>query len=131
MDTNIEIKDSAEALAAIASILIAADSVGRVEERNAVIERLKTTGALAGQENAHIAALLGRVTGQLCERLPTTESGAFTPAAVGAVIEAVKPLLDRSARAEALDLAEATAHADSASPEEQAIVDRFRVAFAI
>jgi tellurite resistance protein len=123
---TIRISGPAEALAAIASVVIAADSVGSLAERDAVIQRLKSTPAMAGQDGAAVKALLGRMTEHLCENLPVSESGAFTPAAVATLIAAVKPVLNGDQRGEALRLAEAIVVADSASDAERALVDQLR-----
>jgi tellurite resistance protein len=123
---TIKISSPAEAFAAVASVVIAADSVGSLAERNTVIERLKTTGALAAQDTAALSALLGRVTQHLCESLKVTESGAFTSEAVATVLTAVKSALNADQRGEALRLAEATVSADGASDGERALLDQLR-----
>jgi hypothetical protein len=123
---TIRISSPAEALAAVASVVIAADSVGSLAERNAVVERLRKSRGLSGQDAAAVTALLGRMTKDLCEGLPMTESGAFTPAAVATVIAAVKPVLNAEQRGEALALVEATMNADGASATERALIDQLR-----
>ena len=123
---TIKISSPAEAFAAIASVVIAADSMGSLAERNTVIERLKTTGVLAGQDTAALSALLGRMTQHLCESLPVTESGAFTAESVATVVAAVKSTLNADQRGEALRLAEATVSADGADDSERALLDQLR-----
>ena len=54
---SIRIESPAEALAAIASVVIACDSMGTLAERNAVLQRLKELPALSGQDNAALTAL--------------------------------------------------------------------------
>ena len=127
---SIRIESPADAFAAIASVVIAADSMGTLAERNAVLQRLKETPALAGQDNAALTALLTKVTGQLCENLPVTESGCFTSDAVGQVIAAVKGVLNPQQRAQALQLAEATIDADGASEPELALLTQLRAGLA-
>jgi hypothetical protein len=123
---TIRISSPSEAFAAIASVVIAADSVGSLTERDMVIDRLRATRALADQDGAALKDLLGRMTQNLCESLPVTESGAFTAEAVATVIATVKPLLNAEQRSEALRLVEATVTADGASDTERALIDQLR-----
>jgi tellurite resistance protein len=122
----IRIESPAEAFAAVASVVIAADSMGSMDERNAVLQRLKEAPALKGQDTAALTALLAKVTGHLCDGLPTTETGAFTPAAVDQVIAAVKGVLGAEQRAQALKLAEATMDSDGANDSEKALLAQLR-----
>jgi len=123
----IRIESPAEAFAAVASVVIAADSMGSMAERNAVLQRLKETPALEGQDTAALTALLNTVTGHLCDGLPVSETGAFTAAAVDQVITAVRGVLGAEQRAQALKLAEATMDSDGASDGEQALLAQLRV----
>ncbi len=123
---SIRIESPAEAFAAIASVVIAADSMGTMAERNAVLGRLKETPVLSGQDNAALTALLTKVTGHLCDKLPVTETGSFTSVAVGEVIAAVKGVLTPEQRALALKLAEATMNSDGASDSERALLTQLR-----
>jgi tellurite resistance protein len=123
---GIRIESPAEGFAAVASVVISADSMGSMDERNAVLQQLKETPALKGQDTAALAALLAKVTGHLCEGLPTTETGAFTPAAVDQVITAVKGVLGADQRAQALKLAEATIDSDGANESEKALLAQLR-----
>jgi tellurite resistance protein len=123
---SIRIESPAEAFAAIASVVIAADSMGTMTERNAVLGRLKETPALSGQDNAALTALLSKVTGHLCDKLPVSESGSFTSVAVDQVIAAVKSVLGPEQRALALKLAEATMDSDGASDSERALLTQLR-----
>jgi hypothetical protein len=123
---TIRISSPSEAFAAIASLVIAADSVGSLTERDTVIDRLRATRALAGQDGAALKDLLGRMTQKLCESLPVSESGAFTAEAVATVIAAVKPLLNAEQCGEAMLLVEATVTADGASDPERALIDQLR-----
>ena len=127
---SIRIESPAEALAAIASVVIACDSMGTLAERNAVLQRLKELPALSGQDNAALTALLTKLTGHLCDCLPVTESGAFTPAAVDQVVAAVKGVLNPAQRAQALTLAEATIDSDGASDSERALLTQLRAGLA-
>jgi tellurite resistance protein len=123
----IRIESPAEAFAAVASVVIAADSMGSMDERNAVLQRLKEAPALRGQDPAALTALLAKVTGHLCDGLPTTETGAFTPAAVDKVVAAVRGVLGAEQLAQALKLAEATIDSDGASESETALLAQLRV----
>jgi len=127
---GITIDNPADAFAAIASVVIAADSTGSFAERDAVLQRLKDTPALAGQDTAALKALLAKVTGHLSEGLPVTESGSFTSAAVGQVITAVKGVLSAEQRAQALKLAEATIDADGANESEKTLLAQLRAGLA-
>ena len=122
----ISIESPAEAFAAVASVVIAADSMGSMDERNAVLQRLKEAPALKGQDTAALTALLTKVTGHLCDGLPTTETGAFTSAAVDQVITAVKGVLGAERRAQALKLAEATIDSDGANESEKTLLTQLR-----
>ena len=75
----IRIESPAEAFAAVASVAIAADSMGSMDERNAVLQRLKEAPTLKGQDTTALTALLTKVTGHLCAVLPTTETGHSPP----------------------------------------------------
>ncbi len=122
----IRIESPAEAFAAVASVVIAADSMGSVDERNAVLQWLKKTPALEGRDAAALMALLTKITGQLSDGLPMTETGAFTPAAVDQVITAVRGVLDAEQRAQAVKLAEATMDSDDASESEKTLLAQLR-----
>ena len=76
---TIKISSPAEAFAAIASVMIAADGLGSMEERSSVLEKLSASPSLAGQDGAALGALLGRVTDHLVETLPVSESGPSRP----------------------------------------------------
>ncbi|SRR6266851_6943662 len=127
---TIKISNPAEAFAAIASVMIAADGLGSMEERRSVLEKLSASPSLAGQDGAALGALLGRVTDHLVETLPVSESGAFTPAAVTTLLTVVKPVLNAAQRAECIRLAETTAGADGASDAENAILAQLRAGLA-
>ena len=122
---TISIGSPKEAFVAIASVVIAADSLGSVAERDAVLGRLREIPACAGSD-AELKALLARVTQHLCDGLPMTDSGSFTTAAVAQVIVAVKPVLDAAQRGDAVRLAEATMSSDGASSAERALIDQLR-----
>jgi tellurite resistance protein len=122
----IRIESPAEAFAAVASVVIAADSMGSMDERTAVLQRLKEAPTFKGQDTAALTALLTKVTGHLCDGLPTTETGAFTSAAVDQVITAVKGVLGADERVQALKLAEATMDSDGASQSEKALLAQLR-----
>jgi tellurite resistance protein len=122
----IRIESPAEAFAAIASVVIAADSMGSMDERNAVLQRLKEAPALKGQDTAALTVILTKVTGHLCDGLPITETGAFTPAAVDQVITAVRGVLGAEQLAQAVKLAEATMDSDGASETEKALLVQLR-----
>ena len=122
----IRIESPVEAFAAVASVVIAADSMGSMDERDAVLQRLKQAPALKGQDTAALTAILTKVTGHLCDALPTTETGAFTPAAVDQVITAVRGVLGAEQLAQAVKLAEATMDSDGASESEKALLVQLR-----
>jgi tellurite resistance protein len=123
---TIRISSPSEAFVAVASIVIAADSVGSLAERDVVMARLKAISCLANQDEAALKSMLGQVTQHLCDCLPVSNSGAFTTAAVATIVAAVKPLLSAEQRGEALRLAEATVTADGASDTERALLDQLR-----
>jgi len=122
----IRIESPVEAFAAVASVVIAADSMGSMDERDAVLQRLKQAPALKGQDTAALTAILTKVTGHLCDDPPTTETGAFTPAAVDQVITAVRGVLGAEQLAQAVKLAEATMDSDGASESEKALLVQLR-----
>src|SRR5262245_46875518 len=127
---SIRIESPGEAFAAVASVVIAADSMGSLAERNAVLQRLKEIPALSKQDNAALTALLTKVTAHLCESLSVTESGSFTSDAVGQVIAGVKGVLGPEQRGHALKLAEATIDADGATDTERALLTQLRAGLA-
>ena len=91
-----------------------------------LIDRLKATQALAREDGSALKALLGRMTKRLCDSLPASETGAFTPEAVASVVAAVRSVLDPEQRGEALRLAQATVSADGASESERALLEQLR-----
>jgi len=100
--------------------------MGSMDERDAVLQRLKQAPALKGQDTAALTAILTKVTGHLCDGLPTTETGAFTSAAVDQVITAVRGVLGAEQLAQAVKLAEATMDSDGASESEKALLVQLR-----
>ena len=119
---SIQITNPAEGFAAIAAVVIAADSVGSMEERDAVFARAQQLEAFKGLDKAGFGKLLGAVTGQLCEHLPLTDTGSFTPGAITSVTAAVRAVLSAAQRAEALKFAEALCKADSTSATEAPVL---------
>lgn len=122
----IEIESPAEAIAAIISVAIAADTLGSMSERSAAFALVKDLPAFSGYDATSFTKFLGAVTGKIFESLPLTEAGAVTTDGVAKLLVAVRPVLDADHRAVALRIAEGICRSDGANATEGALLAQLR-----
>jgi hypothetical protein len=122
---TLNLENSREAFLAVLTVVVAADGVGSLEERNYLFEKVKGLKAFEGCTQSEFNKLLGSVTSRVFEALPS-EDGAITAAGVDQLVAAVKPLLGPDLANAVLDAVAGLSDADSATSSETALLQTLR-----
>jgi hypothetical protein len=124
---GIQFANAAEALAGIASVMVAADNQGSLKERQFLFEQMAKLEPFAGYTPAAFNALLGTVVTRLCDTLPTDpETMQLTPAAIGDVCAAAKQQLSLEQCAAAVRMAAQLAGSDQTTAGENALLSQLK-----
>jgi hypothetical protein len=122
---TLKFEKSSEASLAVLSLVLGADHVGSLEERDFLFGKVKGLPMFGNPTVADFGKLLGRVTDAMYSQLPTNE-GAITPEGVSILLTETKKLLTRDERESLLQLATELSNSDSASAEELALIRQLR-----
>ena len=122
---SIKFEQPVQAIVAVAAVVIGADGVGSLEERNALFGKVKNLDALKGVSEGDFRKLLNDMTDRLFSELPTKD-GALEPLAIDQLASAAKAVLTPEQRAAAYQMAVQLAAADGQGQKEKALLDQLR-----
>ena len=123
---SMDFDSPAEAFAAIAGLVIGADAVGSLRERDYLFGEVRSLGVFAGLDDAQYATLVADVVGRLVDEFGT-EEGTLVPTAADDVAAGARAVLDDDRRFQALGMARSLAGVDAADVAEGDVLERLRV----
>ena len=125
----IEFANSGEAFLSVLAVVVGADDVGSIAERNFLFEKVKSLPSFGALSLPEFSKLLGTVTDKVYSALPKAD-GAITPAGIDELLAAAKSHLSPELRQETLKAVVQLCESDETSGAEAALVSRIRSAFA-
>lgn len=118
-----KIETPAEACAALAAIIVAADELGTLEERKFLFETVRTLPIFEGLDQRQFTELMADTTARLYDSLPT-QGGRVSSDGVGRLVDMIRDALPEERRAEALEAAVGLAKADGVASVEALLLQR-------
>jgi hypothetical protein len=118
-----------EAFLAVLTIVIGADDVGSLEERDFLFSKVKDIPIFGNPNPKDFLKLLGQVTDTVYANVPQAD-GAFTPAGIDALLAAAKAKLNPELRKTLVSTANEIGAADGAEAKEDALLEKVRGALA-
>jgi len=122
---SINFEKPVEAFVAIASVLIAADKVGTLEERDYLFNKLHSMDLFSGYDRNAFSSLLGEVTSKVWDSLPT-ENHTLTPSGFETLVVAVDAALPANYKADAYKMAWGLVCCDGGCDDERELLEKIR-----
>jgi hypothetical protein len=113
----------AEACAALAAIIVAADDLGTTEERKFLFETVEAMPMFDGLDHAQFMQLMADTTAALYSSFPM-KGGHMAPEGVGLLVDMIRDALPAGRRVEALEAAVGLAKADGVESVEALLLQR-------
>lgn len=123
---TIRLDSAAEAFAAIASVVMAADTGVSDVERDYLFTEIRTLTVFDGLDEDGFSALLTRMTERVAAELPA-DGATVSAAGVGELARAARDVLTPERRAQALGMARSLAGAEGTEPAEFEVLELLRV----
>jgi hypothetical protein len=114
-----------EAFLAALSVVIGADSVGSLQERDFLFQRVKALPLFSAVAPGEFNKLLGSVTGKVYEGLPRRD-GMLTAAAVEELLGAVVQSLNPALRKQLVEIASELSASDGESDAESTLLSQIK-----
>jgi tellurite resistance protein len=118
-----KIETPAEACAALAAIIVAADEVGTSDERTFLFDTIGALPVFEGLDRAQFTELMAATTAGLYDTFPT-DGGRVSPDGVGRLVDMIRDALPADRRAEALEAAVGLARSDGVVSVEALLLQR-------
>jgi tellurite resistance protein len=118
-----KIESPAEACAALAAIIVAADELGTAEERAFLFDTIGALPIFEGLDRAQFTELMAATTERLYATFPT-DGGRVSSDGVGRLVEMIRDALPADRRAEALEAAVGLARSDGVVSVEALLLQR-------
>jgi hypothetical protein len=125
---TIKFKNSSEAFLSVLSLVIGADSVGSLEERDFLFEKVKNLPLFGNPSVAEFSKLLGQVTSAVYSSV-STKDGDIAPEGVSAVLTEAKKLLNPEQQKSLVKIATELSTSDGTAAEEVALLTQLRRVF--
>jgi tellurite resistance protein len=122
---SIKFEQPVQAVVAVAAVVIGADGVGSLEERNALFGKVKNLDVFKGVSEGDFRKLLNDTTDRLYGALQT-EDGVLTGQAVDEIAAAAKAVLTPQQCTVCHQMALMLAAADGQEQTEQSLLDQLR-----
>lgn len=122
---TIAFENPAEVFAAIASVVIAADKVCTMEERDFLVEHMAKLEVFQGCDQAQLIRLQADAVERVYGALPI-DGSSITGQGVDSLVDAAEEVLSREQRADALRMALSLARSDKLCEEERSLLDQVR-----
>ena len=124
----LKLKNSSEAFLSVLSLVIGADHVGSLEERDFLFEKVKGLPLFGNPSVAEFSKLLGQVTNAVYSQ-GATQDGDITPEGISSVLTEAKKLLNPEQQKTLLKIATELSTSDGTAAEEIALLGQIRKAF--
>ena len=121
----LKFEKNTEAFLAVLTVVIGADNVGSLEERDFLFKKVKGISIFDNPSSQDFSKLLGKVTDQVYEQLPQ-DDGAISPAGIDSLLAAAKSALSPDLRKTLVATAAELIDADGAEADEKALLDKIR-----
>jgi len=118
-----KIESPAEACAALAAIIVAADELGTNEERTFLFETIGALPIFEGLDRTQFTELMAATTARLYASFPT-DGGRMSSDGVGRLVDMIRDALPADRRAEALEAAVGLARSDGVVSVEALLLQR-------
>jgi hypothetical protein len=119
----IKFEKNTDAFLAVLTLVIGADNVGSLEERDLLFNKIKAISMFGNPSSAEFGKQLGKVTDEMYAQLPQAD-GAITDAGVDALLAAARSALAPEQRKSLIATATELMDADGADAKEQALLDK-------
>lgn len=124
----IQFENSGEAFLSVLAVVVGADQVGSIAERDFLFEKIKSLPSFGNLSLPEFSKLLGRVTDNVYSALPQAD-GELTPAGLDELLAAAKTHLSPELQQTALKAAAQLCESDETNAAEAALLSRIRRAF--
>jgi hypothetical protein len=124
----IKFENSSEAFLSVLTIVVGADNVGSIAERDFLFEKVKALPSFGSLSLPEFSKLLGQVTDKVYSTLPQVD-GALTPAAIDELLAAAKSALSPELRQAAIKAAAQLSESDETDAAEAKLLSQIRRAF--
>lgn len=125
---SIAFENSGEAFLSVLAVVVGADNVGSLAERNFLFEKVKSLPTFGNLSLPDFSKLLGAVTDKVYSALPQAD-GVITSAGIDELLTAAKSQLSPELRQLALKAVAELAESDETSAAEATLLSRIRSAF--
>jgi hypothetical protein len=122
---SLKFEKNTEAFVAVLSVVLGADGVGSLEERDLLFKKVKGLALFGNPSLPEFSKLLGAVNDKLYRELPQ-ESGALTAGAVDSVLAEAKKSLTPEIRKTLIATASELVDSDGAEEREKALLEKIR-----
>lgn len=122
---SVDFESDREAFLAVLGEVIGADSVGSLEERDFLFQRVQELELFSDVAAGEFNKLLGSVSGKVYESLPS-EDGLLTAAATDALLDAAAKRLSPSLRRQLVELSTELSGSDGEDATETALLAQIR-----
>ena len=121
----LKFEKNTEAFLAVLTVVIGADNVGSLEERDFLFNKVKGIGVFGNPSPQEFNKLLGKVTDIVYTQLPQ-QDGALSAAGVDTLLAEAKNALSTDLRKALVSTAAELIDADGAEADEKALLDKIR-----
>jgi hypothetical protein len=125
---SLKFENSNEAFLSVLAVVIGADAVGSVAERDFLFDKVKGLPGFAQLTVQEFSKLLGRVTDKVYTALPQAD-GTLTSAGIDELLAAAKTELSPELQRAALKAAAQLCESDETNAAEAALLSQIRSAF--
>jgi hypothetical protein len=125
----LKFETSNEAFLSVLAVVVGADQVGSIAERDYLFEKVSGLPSFAPLSASEFGKLLGKVTEAVYSSLPQSD-GTITPAGIDDLLAAAKSQLSPEMRQAALKAATQLCESDETDATEAALLSRIRRALA-
>jgi hypothetical protein len=127
---TIEFEDPTEAFAAVATVVIATDELGTMNERDFLFEQVKNLDMFNSYDQAEFTKLLGDAIEKVYETLPL-DGLSITEQGIESLVQAIREVLRPELRVQAFKMAFGLARADKLCDEEKTMLEQLQRGLAI
>jgi len=124
----IKFENSSEAFLSVLTVVVGADNVGSIAERDFLFEKVKSLPSFGTLSLPDFSKLLGQVTDKVYSTLPQVD-GALTSAGIDELLAAAKSVLSPELQQAALKAAAQLSESDETDAAEAALLSQIRRAF--
>jgi hypothetical protein len=124
----LKFENSSEAFLSVLTVVVGADQVGSIAERDFLFEKVKSLPSFGSLSLPEFSKLLGQVTDKVYSGVPQVD-GALTSAGIDELLAAAKSVLSPELQQAALKAAVQLCESDETDAAEAALLSQIRRAF--